>query len=104
MRGEEGFCGFCIYNAAGVKSQCCNEDLAVLLQPVHSSQLFSFVSSRQAKIEQYTLPLEGGGRVVGGWWEGGGRVVGGWWEGGPHQLITLCASCDLCYCVSNGSH
>ena len=26
--------------------------------------------------------MEGGGRIVGGWWEHGGRVVGGWWEGG----------------------
>ena len=30
--------------------------------------------------------MEGGGKMVGGWWEGGlkggGRLVGRWWEGG----------------------
>ena len=66
VRGEEGFCGFCIYNTAKLKASVVMRIWqSFSSQPVHSSQLFSFVSSRQAKIEvQYTLPLEGGGRVV----------------------------------------
>ena len=28
------------------------------------------------------LGEQGGGKVVGRWWEGGGKVVGRWWECG----------------------